>query len=92
MLGSVPLVKYGPRTKPRHLRKLLTGKGGVIDERKENDGQVEGTDKSKTSGGSKATSGRGSFISFWKPEVSKYLFDWRVVLPQSSSIFSIFVF
>lgn len=63
-----------------------------MDEGKGKDGQVERTDMSKTSGASKATSARGNFISFWKPEVSTYLFDWRIVLPQSSSIFSIFLF
>lgn len=79
MIGSVPLVKYGPRRKTRHLRKLLTHKGGVMDEGGKKEGQVEGTDRSKTSGVSKATSDMESSISFWKPEVSKCLFDWRVV-------------
>lgn len=66
LLGSVPLVKYGPRPKDRRLRKLLQDAGGS-GEGRDDGGNVEAKEKR---GGSKATSAKGSYISFWKPEVS----------------------
>lgn len=64
MLGSVPLVKYGPKPKDRGLRKLLERGSGEDDKRQSRKEAARGE------GGSRASSKRGSYISFWKPEVS----------------------
>lgn len=82
LLGSVPLVKFGPKPNPRPLRMLLTAPPGV------NDGDHKvGEDQERGSGGdsdslassksgaavktSSASARRtGHYISFWKPEVS----------------------
>lgn len=70
----MPLVKYGPKPKDRRLRKLLEGAGGGSGEDSDRDGGDGGgnnMEAMETRGGSSATSAKGSYISFWKPEVSK---------------------
>lgn len=60
LLGSVPLVKYGPRPKVRRLRNLLSG----------NSSAAWGGDYSENSDGVQSEGSGGDFISYWKPEVS----------------------
>ncbi|CAN0046822.1 unnamed protein product [Ectocarpus fasciculatus] len=71
LLDSVPLVKFGPPPKTRGMRFLLTdlgiGGGG---------GSGNGSSESDSGGGggggysSSASSRKGEYISFWKPEVA----------------------
>ncbi|CAM9219967.1 unnamed protein product, partial [Scytosiphon promiscuus] len=86
LLGSVPLVKYGPKPKIRTTRKLLSdfgigggGGGGGSSSGASADskgaGKIDGGGGggggySSSSSGSRATSRKGGYISFWKPEVA----------------------
>lgn len=93
LLGSVPVVKYGPKPKTRAMRKLLgdfgfgdgsagtgtgtgtgsgTGSGTESGAEKDTAGRSGGgggASSSSSSSASRATSRKGNYISFWKPEV-----------------------
>lgn len=82
LLGSVPVVKYGPKPKTRAMRKLLgdfgfggaaaTGSGSRSEAEKYTAGKMDGGESpysSSSSSSSRATSRKGNYISFWKPEV-----------------------
>lgn len=74
LLGSVPLVKYGPRPDVRGLRNLLTGNssatwGGGYSE-KSTGVRSKGRDGAAPESSAMVQSKDSDFISFWKPEVS----------------------
>ncbi|CAM9940132.1 unnamed protein product, partial [Sphacelaria rigidula] len=74
LVGSVPLVKFGPRPKVRPLRKLLgdlTGGGQINAGREEQDSNSAGVADVETrrSSASRLRT-KGDYISFWKPEVA----------------------
>lgn len=74
LLGSVPLVKYGPRPKVRPLRNLLTGNSSAAwggDYAEKSAGvQSEGRDGAAPKSSATVRNTGGDFMSFWKPEVS----------------------
>lgn len=71
ILGSVPLVKYGPKPKVRPLRNLLTGKSSanLTAATEERSRSSSATPKGPHRGPSKSRSEGDRYISFWKPEV-----------------------